>query len=120
MLNKYIFFEFNSYTCLYLNCHQNTKEIVTIKVNVMGTLAHCHFILATSKLDTDPPPLWLRDENPYSDLLSIVMEHPSIKLITNPETCFSRKSSYNAVFDVVEMEKYPVPLDVIYRLSLSF
>ncbi len=87
---------------------------------VMGTLAHCHFILATSKLDTDPPPLWLRDENPYSDLLSIVREHPSIKLITNPGTCFSRKSSHNAVFDVVEMEKYPVPLTLFIDFPSRF
>ncbi len=42
-----------------------------------GTSAHCHFILATSKLDTAPP-LWLRDENPRRDLLSIVRKHPLI------------------------------------------
>ena len=33
---------------------------------------------------------WLRDENPHRDLLSIVREHPLIKLITDSETCFSQ------------------------------
>jgi len=54
-----------------------------------GTLTYCHFILATSKPDTAPP-LWLCDGNPHRDLLSIVREHPLIKLITDSETYFSQ------------------------------